>query len=319
MTISADFLYLAKKFNLRELHAAQGGREVLDALNALITASNVTTVQELQREVQQNLKFLIEFLPPYAPPIKNINRVLLCLERAVVSNLDLPSTKNLVDEISTEIADPIQNAYLIAEALTTVLQNQSIIYTHTLSETVLNSILELATRGKVGMVYVTESRPNNDGWETARKLAKCGIQTILTIDAAMPFVISQAQLMLSGAEIINENGAVLGKIGAYTAAALSEKNGIPVWVLADSTKIWPQDIDNLNPYFITAEDIGLKITNPALKIGGSFFERIPPEYVTGYATELGLLYQAEVRQYASRIQVSQWLRDQLSVNTYKID
>ncbi len=319
MTISTDLLHIAEKFNLHELHAAQGGREVLDALIALITSSKAETVQELIYEVQQNVKYLIEFLPPYAPPIKSINRVLLCLEEAVASHLDLPSTQNLVDDISAEIAHPIQNARLIAEALITVMPDRSILYTHTLSETVLNSIFELYKLGKVGTVYVTESRPNNDGWETARRLAKSGIQTILTIDAAMPFIISQAQLMVSGAEIINGNGGVLGKIGAFTAAAFSKKNGIPVWILADSTKIWPQDIENLNPYLISADDIGIKITNPSLKISGSFFDRTPPEYITGYATELGLFNQAEIKQYANRIPVSQWLRDQLSLYTYRTD
>ncbi len=315
MTLSTTLLQIAKKFELHELHAAHGGREVLDAFVALVNSSDAATVRELLREVQQNIIYLLKFLPPYAPPIKNINRVLLCLERAIETDQDLPSTVRSINEISIDVPNPIQNAQLITEVLKNLISDRSIIYTHTLSETVLNSILELNQWGKVGTIYVTESRPNNDGWETARRLAASGIETVLTIDAGMPFAISQAQVMISGAEIINENGAVLGKVGAYPAAVFSKKYGNPVWILADSTKIWPRDIENLNPYLITAGDVGLKISDPTLRITGSFFDRTPPEFITGYATELGLLDQAGIKRYANQIQLSKWLEDQLSANS----
>jgi len=216
--VTQDIIQLAERFRGLELHAAHSGREVLRVLIKLIDESQQMTLPGLAEEVQENIRFLLRSLPPYAPPLNSINRVLLTVEEISSAGGNVEDVKRRLDSLQTETSDARLNQARIASNLMDILPPEAVIYTHTLSETVLGVILELHRSEKVKKVIVTESRPNNDGWDTARRLAEQNLKVELTIDAAMPAAIEKAHLMLSGAEIIRSDGSVVGKIGAYPAA-----------------------------------------------------------------------------------------------------
>lgn len=313
--VSEDVHQLAGQFKTLKLHAARGGREVSRVLRAVVERSKASSTADLLEEVCENAAYLLDCLPPYAPPLNSINAMLSCVEEAARSNRDVLDTKDLLKADDTQINSAAQNAGLIADALTEILPPRARIYTHTFSETVLNTLLELRCRDRVGQVFVTESRPNNDGWDTARRLAKEGIDVSLTIDAAMPSLIGKADCMLSGAEIIHRDGSVVGKVGAFSAAALCKMSAVPVYILADTGKISPFDQAGQNFTPFKPKDLGIElIENSALKIMGAFFDQTPAEYVGAFITEKGKVLPEHIASLVPTIHVSAWLCEWLQTH-----
>jgi translation initiation factor 2B subunit (eIF-2B alpha/beta/delta family) len=176
-------------------------------------------------------------------------------------------------------------------------------------------LLQLHRAGHVGKVIVTESRPNNDGWVTARRLAQAGVPVELTIEAAMPAAVEAADLMLSGAEIINADGSVVGKIGAFNAAVLCEWVGRPLYIVADTSKVNALPWQGLRLTDFGPEGMGIDFQEPSVSVTGTYFDITPANLVRAYATERGLLEENEIRDLATQIEISPWLAKRLQENS----
>jgi len=307
-----EIVQLADRFRRLELHAAHSGRETRRALEAVMAESRATTLSELTEELHENIGYLLQSLPPYAPPLNSINRALLYLEDATRAGLSLEEVKHRQNELEANETDPIINREKIARYLIDSIPQDGVVYTHTLSETILGVLIELHLMGKLKRVIVTESRPNNDGWETARRLAEIQLPVCLTIDAAMPAALEKAHLMLSGAEIINLDGSVVGKIGAHLAAMICERYSKPLYIIADTSKI---NYIGWGDFYLTSlspKDLGLNFSHPELQVSGSLFDITPAELISGYATEKGIVNASEIPSIISDKRVSRWLMEQLS-------
>jgi translation initiation factor 2B subunit (eIF-2B alpha/beta/delta family) len=305
-------IQLAERLRGLELHAAHSGREVLRVLTEVMDLSQAATLNDLVEEMRENIQFLLPSLPPYAPPLNNINRVLLILENALETGESIPEVKSQLDDLYRKNSSPQTIRESIVENLMPVLPSEAIIYTHTLSETVLGVLLEFHRNRRLSRVIVTESRPNNDGWETARRLVEHDLPVELTIDAAMPSAIENAHLMLSGAEIINPDGSVIGKIGAYPAAILCQLFQKPVYIIADSNKISHIAWKGFYLHQITPEALGLDFSHPSLTVTGTYFDITPSHLIRAYATEKGLITEREIPALVSGKPVSAWLAQVMS-------
>jgi len=304
-------IQLAERLRGLELHAAHSGREVLRVLGMVVDQSQGMTLSNLTEEMHENILYLLPSLPPYAPPLNNINRVLLILENALETGMDFADLKHQLEGLQKETSDPSVISASIVESLSPILPPEAIIYTHTLSETVLGVLQALHRSGSLNMLIVTESRPNNDGWDTARRMAEQGLKVHLTIDAAMPSAIENAHLMLSGAEIINPDGSVVGKIGAYPAALLCQLYQKPVYIIADSNKISNIDWTGFYLNQITPQALGLDFSHPSLSVTGTYFDITPSRLIRAYATEKGLITANDIRSIVSDRRVSAWLAQAL--------
>lgn len=301
---------LAERFLRLELHAAHSGREVLNALIKSATTSRAENITQLKTEIKEIIAFLLPVLPPYAPPLNSINQVMIVLEGADKKGTDLEEVQRQLASLS-EVAAPHDNHGQIANHLIPVLPDKVTVYTHTLSETVLGVLLIMHQKGRIKQVFVTESRPNNDGWMTASQLTNAGVETRLTLDAAFPEVAERANVMLSGAEIINPDGSVVCKVGVYPAAMYCRMKSKPVYIIADTRKINPFNACYLNMTPISLENMGMIDIPDGLKAAGRYFDITPAEYVTGYGTESGLLTANDVYIAAKNQPVSVWLKSQL--------
>jgi translation initiation factor 2B subunit (eIF-2B alpha/beta/delta family) len=304
-------IQLADRLRGLELHSAHSGREVLRVLTQVAAQSQETTLAGLADELHENIRFLLPSLPPYAPPLNNINRVLLLLENALAGGASLTEVKRQLGALQKETSDRLHNRERIAESLAAILPPNAVVYTHTLSETVLGALLELHRAKKLDRVIVSESRPNNDGWDTARRLAENDLAVQLTIDAAIPSAIENAHLMLSGAEIINPDGSVVGKVGAYPAAVLCQLYRKPVYIVADSNKFSNIPWSGFYLNRITAAALGLDFSHPLLSVTGAYFDITPSHLIRAYATEQGLITTSEISALISDSQVSAWLAQQM--------
>jgi translation initiation factor 2B subunit (eIF-2B alpha/beta/delta family) len=311
--VNRSIVSLRERFQRLELHAAHSGREVLRALIDSVSGSKAENLDRLEGEIREIISFLLPALPPYAPPLNSINRIMLTLEEAQKERLPLNELKEKIASLE-EITAPQDIHEVIATYLLLALPQRVTIYTHTLSETVLGVLLYLHSQGRIKRVFVTESRPNNDGWTTATKLTSVGVETLLTIDAGFPEVAEKSDIMLSGAEIINQDGSVVCKVGVYPAAMYCRRISIPVYIIADTNKISPFDKSLLNFTPLKLKDIGLTDDPGNLRATGSYFDVTPAEFVTGYGTERGLLSAKDVALAAQQRPVSKWLKSQLQAN-----
>lgn len=309
--VHKDIVQLSERFRRLELHAAHSGRETLRVLINVLNDCHQDTFSNLVEELQENIRFLLGSLPPYAPPLNAINRVLLVMENALANGAGMEEVRRELGAFQKDAASPRANHEEIARYLLSVLPQHAAIYTHTLSETVLGVLLELHRLEELSMVIVTESRPNNDGWETARRLAERDVKVQLTIDAAMPAAIENTNLMLSGAEVINPDGSVVGKIGAYTAAILCEHYQKPLFVVADSSKFNPIPFHDYHFQKVNPKYLGLGFSSPSLEVTASCFDITPPYLIRAYATEKGLIKASEIQPLISDVKVSDWLVQQM--------
>lgn len=302
---------LIERFQKLELHAAQSGREVLSALVNCVVESKAENLEQLTIEIQEIIKTLLPFLPPYSPPLNSLNQIMIALESAEKEQVDLVLLRQRISALGNDLTPPQHNHRVIADHLAPVLPNKITVYTHTLSETVLGVLLFLHHKGQIQRVFVTESRPNNDGWITAEKLIAAGVETRLALDAGFPEVAQNADVMLSGAEIINPDGSVVCKVGVYPAALYCRIISKPVYIIADTKKINPFEDSKFNMTPISLADLGVENAPDRLEATGGYFDITPAELVTGYVTERGLLTAKEVYLVAKNQPVSEWLKFQL--------
>ena len=168
-----------------------------------------------------------------------------------------------------------------------LIKQNSVIFTHCHSSTVVSTLIYAKKKGKKFQIYLTETRPLFQGRKTARELKKSGIKVTMFVDAAASVALTKQQdtqdvdLVLFGADAITKKGTI-NKIGSGMFSQIARANKIPVYILADSLKYIPK---------IKLEQRGseeiwdtkkTKIKNPA-------FELIKKNHITGVISELGLL------------------------------
>ena len=174
------------------------------------------------------------------------------------------------------------------------IRNNSIVFTHCHSSTVLNILKRAHNTGKRFEVHNTETRPLFQGRKTSRELVKAGIKNTHYVDSAINFALKKVDLVLIGCDAILSTGRIINKIGTSTIIDLAVKHDIPVYVCTNSWKFDPQTILGYEEPIEkrSKQEVwpnspkGVKIENPS-------FEVVDPDKITGIISELGI-YQPSV-------------------------
>jgi translation initiation factor eIF-2B subunit delta len=141
-----------------------------------------------------------------------------------------------------------------------------------------------ASGGPGTSVVVCESRPLREGVLMARELGHLKVRVTLIADAALSLFSSEAAVGLVGADAVNKNG-IVGKIGLAHLALACEARGIPLVVLADSTKFAPIAIskDMRDPSEL------LDGATEGVSVENVYFEQVPFKLVSVIYSERGRL------------------------------
>lgn len=318
MTISLD--ELIQKFRQKEIHAAHSGRELVAVLVDLARVSQASSWEAFVLEFGMAVDKLLAVMPAYAPPINVLHRFLVFIDQARSENESLGDFKARVEQLRFEYGEWSQRArgQIAAIAYELIPQDASI-FTFTLSETVLTTLLEVWQAGKRFKVYVTESRPNNDGIDTARRLASAGVPVTISIDSCMPDLLRDADLMLSGAEAILADGSAVCKTGTYLAALAARETGIPVYILADTNKFDATSMRGVDQPLdrIVRKDLRELSEGDAANVAGYLFDRTPALLIRGVVTEQGLLSPIACAQIMLRMPVNLSLVEKLRSRTVR--
>jgi methylthioribose-1-phosphate isomerase len=140
-------------------------------------------------------------------------------------------------------------------------------------------------------VWVSETRPRQQGLLTAWELAQAGIAHTLIADNAAGLLLMQGRvdLVIVGADRIAANGDTANKIGTYLKALAAREHGVPFYVAAPVSTIdfaCPDGaaipIEERAADEFGAVAPGTPVVNPA-------FDVTPASLIAGIITERGLI------------------------------
>ncbi|MBP6109399.1 MAG: S-methyl-5-thioribose-1-phosphate isomerase [Rhodocyclaceae bacterium] len=146
-------------------------------------------------------------------------------------------------------------------------------------------------------VWVSETRPRNQGLLTAWELAEAGIPHTLFADNAAGLLMMQGRVdvVLVGADRIAANGDTANKIGTYLKALAAKAHGVRFYVAAPLSTF---DFRCENGAEIPIEERaanelhagGISVANPA-------FDITPAHLISGFISERGVLAAGDLLQW----------------------
>jgi eIF-2B alpha/beta/delta-like uncharacterized protein len=158
-------------------------------------------------------------------------------------------------------------------------------------------IAELAHRGSLGKVLVTETRPLLQGARlTAYELSALKIPHQLVVDSAAPALIAAGEVhaVIVGCDRVAANGDVANKVGTYSLALAAHASGIEFVVVGPTSTIDP-DCPNGGRIMVEergAEEVRTAAGRPTAPAGtdcrNPAFDITPARLITALVTERGI-------------------------------
>lgn len=152
----------------------------------------------------------------------------------------------------------------------------------------------LQDQRKSVVVYVTESRPGNEGLLIAEYVESLGFDVYLIVDSATRFFMKEVDKVVIGAEAIAANGAVVSKVGTSLMSLVAKEARKKVFVIAPSYKLSYETLyGELLPVpekgaetLVTPEEREKLPSNYRARV--PLYDVTPAEYIDAIATEYGL-------------------------------
>ncbi|MHA1244586.1 MAG: hypothetical protein ACTSP7_08450 [Candidatus Heimdallarchaeota archaeon] len=223
-----------KEFKLDASHLRQ------DAINGAVFIT-IEAITAIKNELVRNQNFSDEFeeiikeLRTVHPEMASISNALTNLEMKIAG-------KKLVQEdikchIEKELKVILNRESKVIENLAKELKKYKRIMTISYSSTVFQAIDLLEPNEDVEIIFVMESRPQDEGEAMAHALAKRGYNAKIIIDAAAGFFVDDVEVIVMGADSVFLDKSIINKVGSYIVALLAKEHKIPLLVAASTNKI----------------------------------------------------------------------------------
>jgi len=177
--------------------------------------------------------------------------------------------------------------------------------------TALSPVYAARTEGIDVSVWVSETRPRNQGLLTAWELATRGVPHTLIADNAAGLLMMRGEVdvVITGADRVAANGDSANKVGTYLKALAAMDNGVPFYIAAPLSTI---DFECPDGAGIPIEDrsgdevrrvAGLdddgirhevQIVPHETRVANPAFDVTPARLITGIITEHGISTPADV-------------------------
>ncbi len=174
----------------------------------------------------------------------------------------------------------------IAASLTGMIQlNKSKVLLHSNSATIHDLFRFFAAHHYQVEVFQTLSAPNNEGLEQAKQVSGAGFKVTLLTEASIGLIFNEVDMVILGADIIHQQGFI-NKTGSLAIALMAQYFKKPLYVAADSRKIWQQQYGPL-PTYNNMQDPNeiATIENEGMYILNYYFEEVSGNLVTKYVFE----------------------------------
>src|SRR5574343_757736 len=139
-------------------------------------------------------------------------------------------------------------------------------------------------------VWVSETRPRNQGLLTAWELAHHGVPHTLIADNAAGILMREGRVdvVITGADRISANGDVANKVGTYLKALACADNGIPFYVAAPRSTIDFALADGRAIEIEARDGDEFRDVHGLDSRGNPAFDVTPARLVSGIITERGV-------------------------------
>ncbi len=257
--------------------------------------------EELRWGLGEAGRMVLDAQPVMAPLVLLVRNILAAVETASGLEDGRRAAANAADEFRTELE---ARSRRVAEQAAAVLQNRRTVATISSSSTVRAALL-LGPEARARTVVCFESRPMYEGRDLAASLAEAGVTVTFAVDAAITSLVPQCDLVLLGCDSLGDRG-VVNKIGSAALAQAAARARVPLYVLADESKIlprgFPQPVDDDRP---SEEVWGPR---PRVRVWNRYFEIVPTGDLTGVVTESGVLRPRQLEQVRSELEFPEVLR-----------
>lgn len=171
--------------------------------------------------------------------------------------------------------------------------------------TALAPVYLLHERGIPLEVWVSETRPRNQGYLTAWELGQMGIPHRVVVDNACGHLLQRGDvdIVIVGTDRTTRNGDVANKIGTYLKALAAREAGVPFYVAAPGSSI---DFSLADGHAVPIEErpVDEVVAVPAFPVANPAFDVTPAGLVTRIITERGVCaasYDGLARLFPDRI------------------
>ena len=161
-------------------------------------------------------------------------------------------------------------------------------------------------QGRALHVYVSETRPRNQGLLTAWELERAGIAHSVVADNAAGWLLAEGMVdvVITGADRIAANGDTANKIGTSLKAWAARANGVPFFIAAPMSTvdfacpdgraipIETRDGDEVRVIHGLADDgtpSHVRLLATEADVVNPGFDVTPASFIDGYITERGVL------------------------------
>jgi len=282
----------AEKIKSMEIRGA--GRIARAAVEALACHAEQVRAADLsgfRKEMHRAADILLATRPTAVSLPNAIHIVMSGVDRAGT----LAEAQEAVRTRAAGFAESSKNAVnRIAEIGSRHIPDGATILTHCNSEAALACIIAAHRQGKDIEVFATEVRPRNQGLLTIRTLNDAGIKTNFIVDSAVRSFIGRMDLVVTGADAITVNGAVVNKIGTSQIALAAHEARVNMVVAAETYKFAPRtilgeliEIEERDTAEVLAPEIAESL--PHVTVRNPAFDFTPAEYVDLIVTEEGAI------------------------------
>jgi translation initiation factor eIF-2B subunit delta len=280
--------------------AAVVSRTAAEVVRRVAIRAPASDVGELRTALGDLAVRLLDAQPAMAPLVALTSQVLASLDD--VDELD-EGRRAAASAAEGFRGDLEARTRKVAVRAARLLPRGGTVLTLSASSTVKATLLEVGPRDLLRVICL-ESRPMSEGQSLARALANAGVPVTFAIDAAAESLVASCDAVLLGADSVGDQG-VVNKVGSRALARAARERGVPVWVLADTTKLlppgFPQPVEDDRPADEVWQAPG------GVTIWNRYFELIPDELVGLVVTESGEHGPDDVRDSRRRLPVPQEL------------
>ncbi|CAF0971072.1 unnamed protein product [Adineta ricciae] len=271
--------------------------------------SSILDPGDLNTKLKTNINFLTKCRPNAVTMGTAIRYLKTHIER-IPRNITNEKAKELLnDVIQSFLREKIElSGTAIAETYAiTKITNGDVILIFGYSSLIMR-ILEVAVKRSIDFrVIIVDSRPQQHGLKSARRLLALNVKCTYILINAVPFIISEVTKVLLGAHGLLGNGYVMSQIGTAQISLIAKTHNVPVLVCCETYKFCervqtdsfvsnelgdPDDLTRDHPLLHDAVSSATSATensNSNLNILNMTYDVTPPIFISAVITELGIL------------------------------